>query len=321
MTQELYKKIDYWLKLNTDQVLAKFEKLPNAIIGNGGGLKRFVYVPGTRKDKVLLVAHADTVWGDGFDEIRTRLTNEDDVIVSNIPNRGIGADDRAGCAILWELRNLGHSLFIPDGEESGAIGSRFAMDHKHIAKAIQDHQFAIEFDRMSNSDLVYYRKGTRSFHGWLKNQMTGYEIASGSFTDICLLCDDICGANISIGYYDQHRYSEKLVLSEWQKSLDLVKNMLSLDKIPKFKLSGPSIKKVNKFSYSSKSMVDMFPKDKPKDIVPIKDTEYEESTVEEITIEGMIDEIYTCQDCIGTCLKIEVKAKGKCPFCEVVANV
>ena len=43
-------------------VFDKFLSLDGAIPVLGGGKNNFVYVPGTRKDRVLLVAHADTVW-------------------------------------------------------------------------------------------------------------------------------------------------------------------------------------------------------------------------------------------------------------------
>ena len=47
---------------STDQVFSRFGNEPGAII-RGEGLRKFAYVPGMRrKDRVLLVAHADTVW-------------------------------------------------------------------------------------------------------------------------------------------------------------------------------------------------------------------------------------------------------------------
>jgi hypothetical protein len=37
----------------------------------------------------------------------------------------LGADDRAGLAILWLLRDLGHSLMVTDLEEHGRMGSTY----------------------------------------------------------------------------------------------------------------------------------------------------------------------------------------------------
>ena len=38
---------------------------------------------------------------------------------SGVYDEGIGADDRAGCAILWLLKDSGHSLLVTNGEEIG----------------------------------------------------------------------------------------------------------------------------------------------------------------------------------------------------------
>ena len=48
---------------SSDEVIDTFANLPNAIYKQGKKPnERFVYIPGTRDDKVLLIAHADTVW-------------------------------------------------------------------------------------------------------------------------------------------------------------------------------------------------------------------------------------------------------------------
>jgi hypothetical protein len=52
--------------------------------------------------------------------------------------RGIGADDRAGCAILWLLKDLGHSLLITDGEEKGGIGSKWLMNDTENADIAEE---------------------------------------------------------------------------------------------------------------------------------------------------------------------------------------
>ena len=47
-------------------VLKVFADLPGAICHLDGDKNNFVYVPGTREDRVLLVAHADTVWDEQY---------------------------------------------------------------------------------------------------------------------------------------------------------------------------------------------------------------------------------------------------------------
>ena len=111
---------------SADDVMTLFEQLPGAIVGKGeGALERFVYIPGTRKDRVLLVAHADTVWDEAYgNPCRSQWKFENGVYYSINPQCGIGADDRSGCAMLWALRDCGHSILVVSGEEKGKHGAK-----------------------------------------------------------------------------------------------------------------------------------------------------------------------------------------------------
>jgi len=229
-----------WMTKTTDNVLWEFAQLPNAKrIGTGD--RQFVLVEGTRSDRVLLIAHSDTKFNDakleiGYDPDKNEL-------VSLSKTLGIGADDRAGIAMLWRLKDLGHSLLIPNKEEEGCKGSRFLMEDEQWRKIINSHRFAIEMDRRNARDLVYYNVGTRLFKVWCEKEFEGYKEAPGSFTDIGVLCDPqkhkencICGLNISVGYYGEHGPSEKLVISEWIHTLESLTRVLSKPDIPEFKI-------------------------------------------------------------------------------------
>ena len=104
-----------------------FAQLPGAIWRKGEKpLEQFLYVPGTREDRVVLSAHADTVWDSAYGNSREAvLRYEDGIYASGNEACGIGADDRAGCAMIWALRDSGHSLLILDGEEKGKVGARY----------------------------------------------------------------------------------------------------------------------------------------------------------------------------------------------------
>lgn len=222
-----------WFMMTQEEVENRFLELPNAV-KVGEGEKSFVFIPGTRDDRVLLVAHSDTVWDDFLPIVPVK----DGKIWANcVPKVGLGADDRAGCAILWKLRNLGHSLLIPNAEESGCVGSEFLMRQEKWRDIISQHSFALQFDREGSSDLVYYDVGSTEFVDWLPKQMKGYKNDCGSFTDITVLCQDICGANISVGYYHQHTAAEFLDEREWNRTLSTVSNLLQKKKIPRFELT------------------------------------------------------------------------------------
>lgn len=220
-----------WFKMSEQEVLDKFAALPNAQkIGSGN--KQFVYIPGTRSDKVLLVAHADTV----FKSEKVKIGFTSGVYHSVKDSAGIGADDRAGCCMAWQLKSLGHSILIPNAEEIGGVGSHFLMSQKEWVDIVNSHQFALEMDRMNASDLACYDITTPEFESWICGQFPQYKKVNGIWTDVCVLCEDICGFNISVGYYNQHTTKEVLVESQWEYTLNNVRKMLSQENIPKFVL-------------------------------------------------------------------------------------
>lgn len=244
---------------DTPAILDHFAKKPNAQIIKSGDEKS-IYIPGTRKDRVLLVAHADTV----FDEKDGRVPmNKDNVglyytrknkntdmesikwtIESDNNNHGIGADDRAGCAMLELLKNTGHSLLICNQEEKGCIASKALAKDDIWSKILNDHQFAIEFDRCNNNDMAFYEVGSDEFKDWCEANFHGYKRVHGSVTDICQICDPdneevvpnpMCGMNISIGYYRQHSSNEYLNIDEFITTLETVQKVLTQENIPAFR--------------------------------------------------------------------------------------
>lgn len=250
--------ISKWLKMTQDQVLDKFQGIPNSYT-DGRGQKRFVYIPGNRKDRILIVAHADTVWRwieSGADS-RIKLCMKDGELVTGNADLkykvqysngkthsekgiGIGADDRAGCGIAWHLRNLGHSILITSGEENGCIATNRLMKNRYWSEELNKHHFAVQFDRKGSKDIVFYDVGTNKFAEYVKEQ-TKYIPASGTTTDIRHLCTKMCGVNMSVGYYNEHTVDEKLVISEFENTLNTAEKWLSQADIPEFKIEKSDI--------------------------------------------------------------------------------
>ena len=225
---------------STGEVFAKFRELAGAE-QRGEGKQQFLYRPGAREDRVLLVAHADTVWDNGSrgggagGRILQEIVNQEGIIRNK--QGGLGADDRAGCAIVWLLRNLGHSLLIVDGEESGRQGSHWLMEaNADIRNEINDeHNFVIQFDRRNGTDYKCYDVGTQEFKTYIE-AMTGYiEPDPHSYTDIVTLCHRVPGANLSVGYRNEHSVNEHLVVKEWEHTLNLCRRWLRKEELPKFR--------------------------------------------------------------------------------------
>ena len=198
----------------TDTVFEKFAALPGAIYRCGEKPKeQFLYVPGTRSDRALLAAHADTVWDAAYEETR---------------GRGLGADDRAGCAMLWLLKDSGHSLLILDGEEHGAQGSEFLKrEYPALFAEMNAHSFIIQLDRRGSSDYKFYKLPVSpEFRTYIELETGYHDAGTESRTDIVVLCETVCGVNLSVGYYDEHGPNESFVYEEWAHTLEVVRNML-----------------------------------------------------------------------------------------------
>lgn len=214
-------------------VLDKFAALDGAVRKSGGGEKGFVYIPGKRKKGVLLVAHADTV----ADADQKVALEEKDGVIRN--SAGIlGADDRAGCAMLWLLRESGHGLLVTDGEENGCIGARFLRDDcPDIFDEINGrYQFTVQIDRRNGRDYKCYDVGTDEFRAYVEGKTGFAEPDRHSRTDIVVLCGKICGVNLSCGYRHEHHENECIVTSEWLNTLALLRKWLAEDALPEFRL-------------------------------------------------------------------------------------
>ena len=208
-------------------VMAELAALPRAVSDLETAGERFVYVPGTREDRVLLVAHADTVWDGDADAVQS-VYIEDGVVRGRNGACGIGADDRAGCAILWLLRESGHSLLVLDGEEYGSLGARHLREaHGALFDECNSHAYIVEVDRREDKNYkTYALPVSREFLDFIERE-TGYRSAGNrSSTDITVLCRDICGVNLSVGYYDEHTEDERLVFAEWYRTLTVLERML-----------------------------------------------------------------------------------------------
>ena len=232
---KLEESLQGWMELSVDEVFDNFDAIGSPRkFDSGFKDTRFLYIPGTREDRVLLVAHADTVYDD-IPGYQASIKYSEGVYSSNLQNAGIGADDRAGCALLWELSDLGHSLLITSGEEKGCIASRAIAElYPGLMDELNGHQFMMQFDRRHARDYKCYDIGTDAFRAYIEAN-TGYtEPDRKASTDIRVLARDICGVNLSVGYYNEHTPQETLVFSEWFHTLETVRRWLARANLPRF---------------------------------------------------------------------------------------
>ncbi len=233
---DLLRRLSRWFRVDREEILTHFASLPGALRGGGDGTG-FVWIPGKRSDRVVLTAHADSVWDDRPD-FPAGITWSDGRGRSRVAGCGCGADDRAGLAMLWEFRRLGHSLLVTDGEERGSLGSREIMEREPAlaGELNRTHMFMVGFDRRGGGDFKCYDVGTDAFRAYIARATGCAEPDRLRTTDIRVLCREICGVNLSVGYHDEHTPAESLDYGEWRAMLERCRKWLAGGPLPRFPL-------------------------------------------------------------------------------------
>jgi hypothetical protein len=161
---------------------------------------------------VLLVAHMDTVHSQSVKQIT--------VVGDRISSpQGIGGDDRCGIYIIAEIvKQLHCSVLLCEDEEMGMIGAKKFARTEYIKNL--GVNYMIEFDRKGNNDAVFYDCDNKDFIAFVEYH-TGYKKAWGSFSDISSLMStsEICGVNLSCGYYNAHTTDEYVVFAEMKNAI------------------------------------------------------------------------------------------------------
>ena len=179
-----------------------------------------------------LVAHLDTVYNSPVDE----LYFDPRFNVFWSPD-GLGADDRAGVFAILKIlqKGLKPTIIFTKGEEVGGKGAYSLIKdfHKPFSKLC----FLIELDRQGFDEAVYYGCNNAEFENFISN--FGFVKDVGTFSDISIIAPfwGIAAVNLSIGYIDEHSYSERWFINETFKIIKQVIKILSIekDKIPYFK--------------------------------------------------------------------------------------
>lgn len=219
-----------------DAIFERFAALSGAVVGKSDEpLQRYVYLPGTRKDRVVLVAHIDTVWDKAYHKLNVPLSEdrtilyEDGVFKSGTEGCGIGADDRAGCAMLWQMRECGHSILIVDGEEKGKCGAKYLKkSNPKLFRELNRHAYMIELDWKGTECCLFNQvDNTDKFKKYIENDFGFADSKASGGCDLQILCRHVCGVNIGVGYHGWHTDKETLVVAEWENTLEKLSAFLS----------------------------------------------------------------------------------------------
>ena len=153
---------------------------------------------------------------------------ENDVFRSDDPACGIGADCRAGCAMVWTLRNSGHSLLIVDGEEHGKHGARYLRkSNRRLFRELNRHRYMIEFDWKGTACALFNQvDNTEMFKHYIEHDLGFTDSKKGGGCDLQILCRRICGVNLGVGFHGWHTPKETLKLTEWENTYQEVSAFL-----------------------------------------------------------------------------------------------
>ena len=196
-------------------------------------------IPKDETPSVCFIAHLDTVYKTPptefytmkFDEAlkigrRSRyvnalggdLTVENKTINEHYPDgdflqspQGIGGDDRCGVYVCMKMAEEKHkpAILLFEDEEIGCVGaSKFVKAKEQLSV-----KFLVEFDRGGCNNVVFYELDNPEFKNDIED-ITGYEIQEGTYSDICVIAPylGVAACNITAGYYNEHKAERELVL-------------------------------------------------------------------------------------------------------------
>lgn len=192
------------------------------------GEDSWLFLPeGDLTGRICLVAHIDTVFDRAISKKKIIIYDKEKGLITS--PQGLGADDRAGVYALFKLwhdtKNQTYQpiLLLTDGEETGGRGAQEAAS---LYPELSMCNYFIELDRKGARDAVFYNWEPEKFEKYILD--FGFKAAFGTFTDVSIICPSvqICGVNLSIGYYNAHTLSEYLDVNAMQRTVSVVKKML-----------------------------------------------------------------------------------------------
>lgn len=147
---------------------------------------------------------------------------------------GLGCDDANGiCVALQMLEELPDiKVIFTTEEECGAKGATEACFNTDF---LYDVRYFLQADRRGSSDLITHTNGIRVVTQEFLNDLSpimkkyGYSENAGTYTDVGELVENtqICGVNISCGYYSEHTINEYCIISQLENCLNFIYEILT----------------------------------------------------------------------------------------------
>lgn len=212
------------------------------ILGSTISLRTRRRIPGRSSEdsgkKMLLAAHLD---------VKGEFSSSDQLIErNNIVSREkgiLGADDRAGVSIILNLlKEVGDYSEVPPlkfiftvGEEEGQYGAE-SIDPDFF----EDVSFGISLDRKNCKDIVYksnskeysnleFAERVARVSSRIFSEENAFVPCQGGISDLRVWSekDTRPCVNLSVGYFDEHTDKERLDLTCWDRTHQLVAELIA----------------------------------------------------------------------------------------------
>jgi len=212
------------------------------ILGSTISLRTRRRIPGRSSEdsgkKMLLAAHLD---------VKYEFSSSDQLIErNNIVSREkgiLGADDRAGVAIILNLlKEVGDYREVPPLKFIFTVGEE---DRQYGAESIdpdffEDVSFGISLDRKNCKDIVYksnskeysnleFAERVARVSSRIFSEENAFVPCQGSISDLRVWSekDTRPCVNLSVGYFDEHTDKERLDLTCWDRTHQLVAELIA----------------------------------------------------------------------------------------------
>ena len=223
--------LEHFLNLGTqssahENIMQEFHTLNNSSISvlsddNEG----FVYIPGKRNDRVLLVSSL---------EFELNQTKQEELIFENgnyktSKQKSYLDIATASSAILYLLKDSGHSLLIMNNDlyfPHFSVVNVINYQHKELFEEFNAHQYILEFSYEYPKSIGFTPSTTQNFKNFIEDNTQFFEEKRLFHSSINELCERICGANVSAGYHKNKRKGLFLNLAEWEHTLNVFRNFL-----------------------------------------------------------------------------------------------
>ena len=249
LTKNEYESLEYLLSLTQEKLLTVMTKVLIKTYGKDKVLSTNDYIMVQGEIPVALVAHLDTVFKYPvmdlyYDRTKNVLWSPD----------GLGTDDRAGVFCIIQLLKEGYRpwIILTTDEECGGLGARILIEEQQAPPV----NFLIELDRQGNNECVFYQCGNVDFQNYITS--FGFEKSIGTFSDISILMPSwkLCGVNLSIGYYDEHTYTELFNLEAFWNTYDQLKELLQQESFPTFEYISQPLRFTSLYNYLEDDVCD-----------------------------------------------------------------